>query len=78
MRFPFLCHWTCGTARINAEDSSYVVVNEKLTDMLNKMEVMNYAIAANTCRSTNNKKTIEKMSQHNQYFKAVTNTLDSD
>ena len=67
-----------GLPRINAEDISYVVVNEKLTDMLNKMEVMNDAIAANTCRSTNNKQRIEKMSQHNQYAKAVTNTLDSD
>ena len=66
-----------GLPRINTEDISYVVVNEKLTDMLNKMEVMNDAIAANTCRSTNNKQRIEKMSQHNQYAKAVTNTLDS-
>ena len=36
------------------------------------------SIAAKTCRSTNNKQHIEKMSQRNQYAKAVTNTLDSD
>ena len=42
------------------------------------MEVMNDAIAANTCRSTNNRQHTEKMLQHNQYAKAVTNTLDSD
>ena len=75
---PFFVVDAAGLPRINAEDISYVVVNEKLTDMFNKMEVMNDAIAANTCRSTNNKQHIEKMSQHNQYAKAVTNTLDSD
>ena len=47
MRFPFFVVDATGLAglpRINAEDISYVVVNEKLMDMFNKMEVMNDAM----------------------------------
>ena len=48
---------------INAEDISYVAVTERLTDMFNKMNLLNDAMVANTVRNldnANNKKYIRE------------------
>ena len=47
--------------RINAEDISYVAVTERLTDMFNKMNLLNDAMAANTARSLDNANNIKSI-----------------
>ena len=47
--------------RINAEDISYVVVTERVTDMFNKMNLLNDAMAAKTARSLDNANNIKSI-----------------
>ena len=47
--------------RINAEDISYVAVTDRLTDIFNKMNLLNDTMAANTARSLDNANNIKSI-----------------